>query len=270
MQESPCSFESYYNYDTDPEISERELIESRCDTKLKEGSYICSYHRYSLGTYWEPSKKCSHPDHIHGTKTAIQPVSRPATFIQYQFMKDKYEKIFQIGCRLCMTYIKLINRNMKDDEDQKALNDSIVSDFSEEFHPESISVEDVEESEKTQSALCAALDMSPTWQVKRKYVNELSDNSLRILKTKYRKAKCALKECFAKSVPPGQSTELADILSESEDDFDTSDIILNELKAMVEMYKSSDKIGKSIILSLASTDKCIYFKYNELLNNNVS
>ena len=61
-------------------------------------------------------------------------------------------------------------------------------------------------------------------------------------------------ECFAKSVAPGQSTELADILSDSEDDFDTSDNISNELKAVIEMYKSSDKIGKSIILSLVSTD----------------
>ena len=61
-------------------------------------------------------------------------------------------------------------------------------------------------------------------------------------------------ECLAKSVAPGQSTELADILSDSEDDFDTSDNISNELKAVIEMYKSSDKIGKSIILSLVSTD----------------
>ena len=61
-------------------------------------------------------------------------------------------------------------------------------------------------------------------------------------------------ECFAISVAPGQSTELADILFDSEDDFDTSDNISNELKAVIEMYKSSDKIGKSIILSLVSTD----------------
>lgn len=45
-------------------IRENELIESRSKIKLKPESYICSFHRYSLGRLWRSPRYCLHP--LHG------------------------------------------------------------------------------------------------------------------------------------------------------------------------------------------------------------
>ena len=50
-------------YETDPVISEKELIENRSQIALKDSDSICAYHRYFFGTYYKHSVKCIHPDH---------------------------------------------------------------------------------------------------------------------------------------------------------------------------------------------------------------
>ena len=99
----------------------------------------------------------------------------------------------------------------------------------------------------------------PTLETKKKNVEDLSENSLKTLKNKYKKAKAALKEQFSKSVAPGQHLQLADLLSSSSnddnDDGSTDNVFMsNELKSMVSMYDASDKTSKAAILSVASKD----------------
>ena len=82
---------------------------------------------------------------------------------------------------------------------------------------------------------------------------------MRALKTKYKKAKCALKERFAEAVAPGQASSLAYILSSSEEDEGTAGLS-NDTAALVKVFNSSDKFGKLVALSLASktlTKSCI-------------
>ena len=38
-----------HDYDIDPGITEKELIEDRCNIQLHDSSSICSYHRYFYG-----------------------------------------------------------------------------------------------------------------------------------------------------------------------------------------------------------------------------
>ena len=47
--------------------------------------------------------------------------------------------------------------------------------------------------------------MSPNWQVKKKSIEDLSENSKLALKSKYKRAKQALKEKFLESIALGQA-----------------------------------------------------------------
>ena len=94
------------------------------------------------------------------------------------------------------------------------------------------------------------MDITPPWQVKRKVIGDLTNYSMRTSKNNYKKAKLALKNKFAEAVAPGQSSVLADMLS---DDDDMLDETINEnLEKMKDIYKSSDNFGQLVILSLAS------------------
>lgn len=55
----------------------------------------------------------------------------------------------------------------------------------------------------------AALCTGPAWILERKIVIDLSENSLRHLKTKYKKAKYVVKEKLAESNAPEHSNELS-------------------------------------------------------------
>ena len=80
---------------------------------------------------------------------------------------------------------------------------------------------------------------------------------MRAIKNNYKKAKLALKNKFAEAVAPGQSSVLADMLS---DDDDMLDETINEnLKTMKDIYKSSNNFGQLVIVSLASQQ---YSKFN--------
>ena len=71
------------------------------------------------------------------------------------------------------------------------------------------------------------------------------------MKSRYKKAKCALKEKFAESVAPGQASNLADILSSSDEDENTARLS-NDTSALLQVCKNSGKFGKLVLLSLAS------------------
>ena len=68
------------------------------------------------------------------------------------------------------------------------------------------------------------------------------------MKSKYKRAKQALKEKFLESIALGQAQSLADILSSDEDD----ELLESDLDELLNIYKSSDKFGKMIALSFAA------------------
>ena len=90
--------------------------------------------------------------------------------------------------------------------------------------------------------------MSPNWQVKKKSIEDLSENSKLALKSKYKRATQALKERFSESIAPGQAQSLADILLSNEDD----ELLESDLDELLNIYKSSDKFGKMIALGFAA------------------
>ena len=114
-----------------------------------------------------------------------------------------------------MTHIK--DTNILIQENKENMDASMASKFNESFDPQALSFEDIESSDQVQIALIQALDITLSWQVKRKSIEHLADNSIRTLKTNYKKAKIALKLKFAEAVAPGQCSLLAEILSEDED-----------------------------------------------------
>ena len=157
-----------------------------------------------------------------------------------------------------MTHIKETNKMMKESENN---DNSVVSEYTEIFEAEALSQEEIENAENTHSSLVEALDITPPWQVKRKGIADLTNNSMRTIKSNYKKAKLALKNKFAEAVAPGQSSVLADMLSDDDDDDDDMlDETINEnLKTMKDIYKSSNNFGQLVILSLASQQ---YSKFN--------
>ena len=147
-----------------------------------------------------------------------------------------------------MTHIKETNKMMKESENN---DNSVVSEYTEIFEAEALSQEEIENAENTHSSLVEALDITPPWQVKRKGIADLTNNSMRTIKSNYKKAKLALTNKFTERVAPGKSSVLADML------FDDDDAMLDEtinenLKTMKDIYKSSNNFGQLVILSLAS------------------
>ena len=146
-----------------------------------------------------------------------------------------------------MKHIKLINNKIQDETGNANLNDSLVSEYEIQAH-EVICFEEIEQSKETNNALSEILSMSPNWQVKKKSIEDLSENSKLALKSKYKRAKQALKEKFLESIALGQAQSLADILSSDEDD----ELLESDLDELLNIYKSSDKFGKMIALSFAA------------------
>ena len=123
----------------------------------------------------------------------------------------------------------------------------MVSEYEVRTH-EVISLEETEQPKEPNNALSEILSMSPNWQVKKKSIEDLSENSKLALKSKYKRAKQALKEKFLESIALGQAQSLADILSSDEDD----ELLESDLDELLNIYKSSDKFGKMIALSFAA------------------
>ena len=202
------------SYDEIADITEKELIESRSNKSLDnhQSDKICNYHRYEYGVYWRLSRKCQHPLHTKKGKCN----TRTATFSQISYLQQNFsENHFPIGCQLCMTHIKETNKMMKESENN---DNSVVSEYTEIFEAEALSQEEIENAENTHSSLVEALDITPPWQVKRKVIADLTNNSMRTIKSNYKKAKLALKNKFAEAVAPGQSSVLSDMLSDDDDD----------------------------------------------------
>ena len=106
-----------------------------------------------------------------------------------------------------------------------------------------MSQEEIESAENTDSSLVEALNITPPWQeAKLKEIVDLTNSSMRTIKSNYEKAKLALKNKFAEAVSPGQSSVLADMLSDDDDGM-LDETINENLKTMIIIYKSSDNLS---------------------------
>ena len=76
----------------------------------------------------------------------------------------------------------------------------------------------------------------------------MSEKSKLALKSKYKRAKQALREKFSEPIAPGQAQSLARTLPSDEDD----ELLESDLDGLLNIYKSSDKFGKMIALSFAA------------------
>ena len=137
-----------------------------------------------------------------------------------------------------MKHIKLINNEIEDEKENANLNDSLMSEYEVRTH-EVISFKEIQQSQGTNNALSEILSVSPNWPVKKKNIEDLSENSKLALKSKYKRATQALKERFSESIAPGQAQSLADILLSNEDD----ELLESDLDELLNIYKSSDKFG---------------------------
>ena len=79
-----------------------------------------------------------------------------------------------------MTHIKETNKMMKESENN---DHSVVSEYIEIFEAEASSQEEIENPENTHASLVEALDITPPWQVKQKVIADLTNNSMRTIKT---------------------------------------------------------------------------------------
>ena len=66
-----------------------------------------------------------------------------------------------------MYHVKSLNKEISD-ANKFLMEESIISEHSEEFPLEQLSYEECEEADKMQHSLSSALDMSPPWKLKRK------------------------------------------------------------------------------------------------------
>ena len=83
-----------------------------------------------------------------------------------------------------------------------------------------------------------ALDKISPWQVKGKEIADLTNNSMRTIKSNYKTAKLAFEIKFAEALGPEQSSVLAGMLFDDVDDI--LDKVINEnLKAIKNIHKSS-------------------------------
>ena len=149
-------------------------------------------------------------------------------------------------------HVKLINSLLSEEnKDGCDLNNSNTS----VYEPpccETLPHSQIDYSDKTRKDLSSTLNLSPIWGIKRINAEDLADSSLRQIKSKYIKAKLNLKETFASSVTPGQSDILKEYPSQSDEE---NEVISKELQAMIDLYRDSDKICQTIILSMVDKPK---------------
>ena len=145
------------------ELEEKTLIENRTGKELNKSDYICAYHRYFLGVYYKPLKKCIHPNHVNisNKKTSS---NRTATLTQINHLTNKFpDTKFIIGGQLCMTHIKQLNIDIQvlnqEDRENVALNDSTASEYEVLTH-ETVSVDEIDQSNQINEALSEVLSIS--------------------------------------------------------------------------------------------------------------
>ena len=91
------------------------------------------------------------------------------------------------------------------------------------------------------------------FQVKRKFVNDLSEETKSKIKQKYKRPKKLFKQEFAASIAPGQDDSILGLLSDSSEE--ESEALEDDIKHFLKLYQSSDNRSRMVILSLIDPTK---------------
>ena len=161
-----------------------------------------------------------------------------------QFVCSQYGVTLPVGSSFCYNHLRSESTSfratsispVKSSVQQRTPTDS-------DYHPEEIilSSDVIENAQASGSSLSDILDASPIqYQIKQKKVEELSENTKRLLKGKFIRFEQQLEKKVAEVIAPGQSDEfiqtvLNDQLSSDSDDDDMPE----DLKVITSVYTKS-------------------------------
>ena len=239
--------------------NELKLIENRLGKTLENEDKLCAYHRFINGVGWRPSKRCQHPLHNQENRKK-SPATRPIPIETSISIANRYKCYLPIGSVMCFNHLKdelsyttadNVDESVVIDPDTEVTNDSMLEDP--DFEPEEIIVADdvLNSTAETSGVLSEYLDASPVrFQIKRKRVDDLSENTKLYLKRKYEEAKNLLAQKFAEGVAPGQSEEFRLSVLECSNENENPSKVPDDLKRFLDIYKNSDTLSQIVILAL--------------------
>ena len=171
---------------------------------------LSAHHRYSLGIGWKPQARCKHPHHpvTTGKKASS---NRTVSLEILQFVCSRYGFTLPVGSSFCYNHLRSESASfrapsispVKSLVQQRTPTDS-------DYHPEEIilSSDVTENAQASGSSLSDILDASPIqYQIKQKKVEELSENTKRLLKGKFIRFEQQLEKKVAEVIAPGHSDE---------------------------------------------------------------
>lgn len=235
----------------DKNVSECDLISSRCGKQLQENDSICAFHRYNYGLYWRAPRRCQHPSHEKENfqKKKKAAVVRVASWNVYKNICNIFpDKHFPIGGMLCNTHRAY--------PEKRVYNLDGSGEEIEDYSPPKnllVSEEDKDEGLRRLQLLTTTIDpnMSPIKYQITSPVHEVSSKTISYAQKKYKQAVKGFKRTFCESLAPFQGEELLQLLSSdnSEDEH-----ISNELMSLHKAYLSCQN-EKSRMLLLSAIPK---------------
>ena len=241
-------------------MSEVELIENRLGLKLHENDKLCAFHRFDSGIGWIPPRRCLHPHHKF-EKGKKSPACRAVPLDKIVLVNKKFNATLPVGAKFCFKHYKEEIEN----KDNGTLDNSVIyqqkssTPNKEEFEPEEICIaeEITDIAYNSGVSLTQTLETSPlTYQIKRKRVSDLADETKQKLKRKFERAQKQLKKKFAEAIAPGQSSEFIDVVLDSKnEEIKDKCEIPEELLKIKKIYEESDSISSLIVLATVDHEK---------------
>ena len=252
--------------------NERSLIMNRARVakdNYDDDSEICPYHRYSLGTNWQPSTLCHSPHHtgkthVKGVRVLSTASAKKLTL--FERYRDK-SFFFCLGNKVCLECLRKITNDLRDDEavevqepseelsDRKtkvAASQAIETkchewiDDSAETDAEYLVPTTLEEANNVLK-LISKDSMAFTRQVTKTDISSLSSETVRKLKRSYDSAMSAASTFFCESLAPNQGQSLKQLFEQSS----AKHSVPNEV---VEAYENApNNRWRCLILSLFSS-----------------
>jgi hypothetical protein len=234
---------------TNHEWNELKLIENRLMRSLNKSEKLCAYHRFTNGIGWKPSKKCGHPNHDKLIQ-AKAPTTRSVPITLLTSVFTMYKINLPIGTVMCHSHLNEV-RNYKKDTPNLPEHNQDFDDFDQDYIPEEIVFHEnvLNPRSESNAMLSKYLDVSPVrFQINKTPIRMLSEDTKKYLKRKHQQYLNAVTKRFAETVAPTQSDEFISILHNV--DAEKEKAVPIELVQYVTLYKESDSLSQTVILSL--------------------
>lgn len=188
-------------------INEKNIIENRTGFIFQCSDFICPKHRYKLGKFWTPSKKCCNPGHVEidskkkKTMSSGLRVITKSKFIElsskYGVNTIPYGALICTKCRLTECPIEVTNCELSENEFHDAEVNSLLND------------EQVSELRKNLSIVKEIVGCSDTQHVLRsKLIDYSSISVLSSLKKDFNTFTNDRKDLYIKAIGPGQEADI--------------------------------------------------------------